>query len=441
MAEILVFEPNAENRKLLEKAISALHKARFVTQTSQLFSLLNEKIYSAIVADISSMQKRYSAELISQIKEVAATADLFILLKMENFNKMVSHFAGRAFVVPFNTSGLKDLVVLLRYHVGRTSKSAKRVARKEELRFIGKSKSILLILEQIELVKDADIHILITGETGSGKTELARYIHNGSQRYNAPFVHINCAAIPDNLLESELFGYKKGAFTGAYVDKIGIFGSAGRGTVFLDEIGELPSYLQAKLLKVVDEKDYYPVGGTTPLKVNARIITATNSDLVKAVNEKRFREDLYYRLNMVQFHIPPLRDRKEDIPELFSYFIRKRVETDKAKQPEIEPSVFELLQTYSWPGNVRELQNLVERISFRKPDKITPALLPDSFFTTPRAKIIRAAADYWSLERVKREYAQYIYKITHENKSKAARILNVDIKTVRKLLRSDTGKN
>ncbi len=311
---------------------------------------------------------------------------------------------------------------------------------KKDLRFIGKSKSILQILEQIELVKNTDIHILITGETGSGKTELARYIHNGSKRRDAPFVHINCAAIPDNLLESELFGYKKGAFTGAFSDKIGIFGSAGRGTVFLDEIGELPSYLQAKLLKVVDEKDYYPVGGTTPFKVHARIITATNTDLIRAVNEKRFREDLYYRLNMVQFHIPPLRNRREDIPELFSYFIEKLV-TYKSEPPEIEPLVFELLQEYSWPGNVRELQNLVERISFRKPDKITPALLPESFFSTPRAKIVQAAVNYWPLERVKYEYAKYIYKMTDENKSKTARILNVDIKTVRKLLRSDREKN
>ena len=441
MADILVFEPKSENRELLEKVISVQHKIRFVTRTSQLFARLNEKIYSIIIADVSSLKKQYSIDLVSQLQSVIKTTDLYVLLNAENFKKMVSLFKGTAFIVPFNSSGLKDLRVLLRYHAGETPKPIKGDTRKEELSFIGKSKSIQLILEQIKLVKNADIHILITGETGSGKTVLARYIHNSSDRCNEPFVHINCAAIPDNLLESELFGYKKGAFTGAYGDKIGIFGSAGRGTVFLDEIGELPPYLQAKLLKVVDEKDYYPVGGTTPLKVNARIITATNTDLVKAVNERRFREDLYYRLNMMQFYIPPLRERKEDIPELFSYFIKKRLGTEKAKLPEIEALVFELLQSYSWPGNVRELQNLVERLSYRKPDKITPALLPEPFFTSPRAKIVRAAVEYWSLERVKREYAQYIYKITHENKSKAARILNIDIKTMRRLLRSDTGKN
>lgn len=431
MADILIYEKRTNRRSILKNLLPAEHNAFFVSTPGQLLTSIEQKPFPVTIVDSSLLKKQDLTELIAQLKFNDQNTVLILLQETQKETADESHIL----YVPFTTAGLQDLAVLIRYHAKHPMPVEQKNKTGDGTKFIGKSHAIRQILEQIELVKDAEIHLLITGETGSGKTELARYIHIRSHRNREPFVHINCAAIPENLLESELFGYKKGAFTGAFTDKTGIFGSARRGTVFLDEIGEIPSYLQAKLLKVVDEKDYYPVGSTIPKKVYARIITATNKNLVEAVRERRFREDLYYRLNTMLINIPPLRERIEDIPELFTYFVKKHVSENNYAMPSIDPLVFELLVQYNWPGNVRELQNIVERIVYRQPKQITPAMLPDDFFTTPSAKIVQAAENRWPLERVKREYAKYIFKMTDKNKSQAARILQIDIKTMRKLLR------
>ncbi|MED0670124.1 sigma-54 dependent transcriptional regulator, partial [Aneurinibacillus aneurinilyticus] len=226
---------------------------------------------------------------------------------------------------------------------------------------IGESAAMREVFTLIDKVKDIGSNILITGESGTGKEVVARTIHYESKRRNKRFQAINCAAIPSHLLESELFGHEKGAFTGALQRKAGLFVLADGGTIFLDEIGEMDLALQGKLLRVLQERKVMPVGGTEEIEIDVRIVAATNRDLAKEVKENRFREDLYYRLNVIPMHLPPLRERKEDIPLLVKFFIRKI--GDKMGKPVegIAEEALRLLQQYSFPGNIRELQNMIER--------------------------------------------------------------------------------
>jgi len=294
---------------------------------------------------------------------------------------------------------------------------------------------VAAMLDKVRKIAETPLPVLITGETGSGKTELARYIHSQSSRKSEPFVHINCAAIPEHLLEAELFGVIKGAFTGAYKDNAGKFFTAKNGTILLDEIGEIPMHLQAKLLKVVDEKEYYPVGSAVSEKINARIIAATNTDITRAVQERKFRHDLYFRLNTFELYLPPLRERREDIALFFNLFIKRYVEEKKMSFPEIDTLVYDVLTHYAWPGNIREVQNVVEVLMISGKQSIEVNDLPPAMFDTAESVLVLGASQYKTLDEIKKDYAKYIYKISENNKKQTARVLKADIKTVRRLLK------
>jgi PAS domain S-box-containing protein len=225
---------------------------------------------------------------------------------------------------------------------------------------IGKSPAIQKIFEMVNVVAATDATVLIEGSTGTGKDLLAKVIHSASRRADKPFVKVNCAAIPDNLLESELFGYVKGAFTGAERDKIGRFQEAEGGTIFLDEIGDLPVALQAKLLRAIEDKEFYPLGSHHTVKVNVRIISATNRGLEKLVEKRLFREDLYYRLNVFRIQIPPLCERPVDLPILIGHILRRLCAARGKRSPEVSENVMKILLNYGYPGNVRELENILE---------------------------------------------------------------------------------
>lgn len=227
---------------------------------------------------------------------------------------------------------------------------------------IGKSKEMKEIFKVVKQVADTRSTVLIMGESGTGKELISRAIHYHSPRKNHPFVTINCAAIPETLIESELFGHEKGAFTNAIEKKLGRFEMAHLGTLFLDEIGELSLMTQAKILRFLEEKEFNRVGGSKTIKVDVRLITATNKDLPQLVRQGQFREDLYYRINVVPIILPPLRERREDIPLLINHFIRKFNEENKKEVKGVSQEALELLVNYEWPGNVRELENLIERI-------------------------------------------------------------------------------
>jgi two-component system response regulator PilR (NtrC family) len=225
---------------------------------------------------------------------------------------------------------------------------------------IGKGGGVEKIYQLIQKVASSSTNVLICGESGTGKELVARAIHFNGPRRDRPFVAVNCGAIPENLIESEMFGHVRGAFTGAVADHAGLFRQADQGTIFLDEVGELPLHLQVKLLRVLQEKTFTPVGGTKAIKVDVRVISATNKELRKELEQGRFREDLYYRLNVVQMVLPPLRNRKDDIPALAHYFVRKFADSHAKKVEEISSGAILYLMNYSYPGNVRELENIIE---------------------------------------------------------------------------------
>jgi nitrogen regulation protein NR(I) len=242
---------------------------------------------------------------------------------------------------------------------------------------IGSSLEMQKVFDLIKKIADTDSTVLIYGESGTGKELVAKVIHYNSQRYQKPFVPLNCAAIPKDLLESELFGHEKGAFTGAINTRIGRFELANGGTIFLDEIGELHPSLQVKLLRVLQEREFERVGGTKTIKVDVRILAATNRDLEKAIADGIFREDLYYRLNVIPLKLPPLRDRKEDIPILIDHFIHKFSKKKKKEEIKISPEAMNCLINYHWPGNVRELENIIERLVILCDKVVTVDDLPE----------------------------------------------------------------
>jgi formate hydrogenlyase transcriptional activator len=242
---------------------------------------------------------------------------------------------------------------------------------------VGSSQALRGVLDQIRVVGPTDSTVLIEGETGTGKELIAQAVHTHSRRGNRPFVKLNCAAIPLGLLESELFGHEKGAFTGAVAQRLGRFEAANGGTLFLDEIGEIPMELQAKLLRVLQEREFERLGSTSTRRVDVRVVAATNQHLAEMVAEKQFRVDLYYRLNVFPIVLPPLRIRTEDIPMLVAYFVQKYAERMSKRVPRISERAMETLQHYWWPGNIRELQNVIERaVILTKSDVLQFPALP-----------------------------------------------------------------
>lgn len=319
-----------------------------------------------------------------------------------------------------------------------------------DLDIIGKSSAMREVIEVVSRVASTDANILLTGESGTGKEMVARVIHSRSQRSTRPFVPVDCAALPENLLESELFGYEKGAFTGANAMKKGLLETAHEGTLFLDEIGEMSLSLQAKLLRTLQERVVRRLGSNKFIPVDIRIISATNRDLKKAVKDGSFREDLYYRLNVIHIHIPPLRERREDIPLLALHFLRKFSSIHKKGVDSISPVAMSALEVYQWPGNVRELQNVIERaVIMTVSGRIEIEDLPDNLRSqgldggetqrtvnnnSPSPLSYREAKEAW-LATFEKNYLQSLLDSTSVNISRAAEIAGINRKTIHRLIK------
>ncbi len=289
---------------------------------------------------------------------------------------------------------------------------------------IGQSRAMKSLLERVNRVAASQASVMISGESGTGKEVIAKALHRGSERADGPFVAVNCAAIPKDLIESELFGHLKGSFTGAVKDRKGKFSLADGGTLFLDEIGELPIDLQPKLLRALQEQEIEPVGGV-PEKVDVRVVAATNRNLEEAMEEGLFREDLYYRLAVVPMELPPLRERKEDIPLLLDFFLRKQ---QAGVGVRFSPAVIEQLQAHSWPGNVRELENVVEQmLILRQGDTLELGDMPPRIGRSQArsGSILNLPDEGYSLEDLEREAVEIALKRCSGNKTKAAAFLRI----------------
>jgi len=337
----------------------------------------------------------------------------------------------------------KLLGVLERVLDHRRLASENRQLRKELQRGGGQAETMVFksarfreVYDLTLQVAESDANIMILGESGTGKELIAGTVHGNSRRADRPFVSLNCAALSDTLLESQLFGHVRGAFTGAIINQKGLIEEADGGTLFLDEIGDVSPAVQAKLLRVIQEKDFMAVGSTRSKKVDVRFVAATNKDLQREVLEGRFREDLYYRLNVITIDLPPLRERREDIEPLALHFLKIYTARMKKELRGIDVEALQLMQQYDWPGNVRELENVMERaVILARTDTITPALLPIGAIRERAAAAIAEPAPLVALEEIERRHIEAVLARTGFHKSRSAEILGISRKTLdRKIL-------
>jgi DNA-binding NtrC family response regulator len=314
----------------------------------------------------------------------------------------------------------------------------RRQGRTGVARPVGTSKAWLDILRLVETVAPTDSTVLLQGESGTGKEVVARYVHELSARSEGPFLSINCGALPESLLESELFGHVKGSFTGAVRDKLGLFGASSKGTFFLDEIGETTPATQVKLLRALQHREVIPVGSTDAVPVDTRVVAATNRDLDEEIRAGNFRSDLYYRLNVIALHLPPLRQRRDDIPLLAEHFLHRIGEARRETTKRLAEPTLAAMMDYGWPGNVRELENALERAIILTPaEEIPLSALPERV-TTPRAEPLVATrtTPNPTLDMVERAYIMWVLQTENGNKSRAAEVLGIDPSTLyRKLSR------
>ncbi len=349
----------------------------------QAMRLLRNNDVDLIITDMK-MPKISGMELLEMVKNKDSDLPVIMMTAYGTVEKAVEAMKKGAFdyiTKPFQNQELK-LTVAKALEMRRLVKQNRLLREELSNRYhfdniVGKSKAMHRVYEVIKKVADTKATVLITGESGTGKELIARSIHFNSVRKEAPFVSVNCTALTETLLESELFGHEKGSFTGAVSMRKGRFEMADKGTLFLDEVGEMSPNLQVKLLRVLQEREFERVGGNKSIAVDTRIIAATNKDLWAEVQEGRFREDLFFRLNVVHILVPPLRERADDIPLLVSHFLRKYAEENDRKAMEFAPEAWRALLTYKWPGNVRELENAVERaVILNNGGMITPDDLP-----------------------------------------------------------------
>ncbi len=368
MAKILVVDDDQGMREFLEILLAREgYEVASASGGKEALSLCKKHEFDLAITDLK-MPKIDGIDVLKSIKEISPKTLVILITAYASGETAVAAMKEGAYDYLEKNFDVEDLKAVIKDALNKKGVKEKDAVFMKDVEdalsfgnMIGKSKGMLKVYSVIRKVADTTANILITGESGTGKELVAGAIHENSSRKDKPFVIINCGGIPENLLESELFGYMKGSFSGAHADKPGLFEVAHMGTIFLDEIGELPPFLQVKLLRVVQEKTFRRIGGTEDIKVDVRIISATNQDLEQKVKNSGFREDLYYRLNVIPVKIPPLRERNEDIPMLARYFIEKYSKEFGKEITKISPYALRLLMEYPFSGNVRELENIIER--------------------------------------------------------------------------------
>ena len=397
--------------------------------------------FDAVITDIR-MPGMDGIQLLEGIKKIDPTLPVVIMTAYASQQSAIDAVNLGAFQYLIKNAKNDEIKLVVRNaiemrRVRSENQYLKRELKKghEEKVIIGSSDEMVRVFKMVGKVADSEATIMIQGESGTGKELIAREIHYSSRRASGPFVSINCGAIPRDLLESNLFGHVKGSFTGAVRDSAGLFQVAEGGTFFLDEVGEMPSATQVKLLRALQEREIIPVGGTQPIKIDCRLVAATNADLEKEVAEGRFRADLFYRLNVIPIKLPHLRQRRDDIPLLVDHFLKRYAVNNPAKT--VNPEAMELLMKYDWPGNVRELENVMERaLILDEGGIIGPDDLPDKlrFGAAHRGSLIIDSPTL-TLEELEKEYILKVLSYTRWQKKKASDLLGINASTLyRKLI-------
>jgi DNA-binding NtrC family response regulator len=390
-------------------------------------------------------------ELLDQLKAVDSEALVIVMTAYSSVDSAIAALRKGAYDYVTKPFVNEDLLQRVRNALRQRELFRENRALRRELdqrysfsEIIGTSEALQKVFRLVEKVAATNANILIQGESGTGKELVARAIHYHSPRSDKPFLAVNCGALPESLLESELFGHTKGAFTGAVGAKPGLFRSAEGGTVFLDEIGEVTPALQVRLLRALQEHEVTPIGSSLAVKFDARIIAATNRDLENEVKEGRFREDLYYRLNVIEIGLPPLRDRREDIPLLAKHFASKVAREQKAEEKAISTEAMSALINYPWQGNVRELQNAIERAFILSGEQIDLSCLPGRIAQNSGSGLPMRDPEGLrpTLEEMERRYINEIMRSVDDDKAQAAHILGIDLSTLyRKLKRYEDNES
>lgn len=436
----------AEDEEItLKQLLSTLQKegwdAAGVKDGNQAFQEISSGHFDLLIADIK-MPGLSGIEILEKMKGKYPATEVIIITGFGSIGSAVDAMRKGACDYITKPFDLDELILKIKKIQGQKNLKRENLALKtfigmdKKLSIIAKSKGMKKIIHLIEGIKDSDCNVLLTGETGVGKNLLARIIHSTSKRQGMPFLSINCALLTEELLASELFGHEKGAFTGAVKTKQGLVEIADTGTLFLDEIAEMPPNLQAKLLKVIEEGEFFRVGGTRPIKVDVRFIAATNQNVSSIISEGRFRRDLYYRLNIMEIFIPSLRERRDDIEPLSKYFLQKHLPRYNKKITGFTKEAMDILMGYSFPGNVRELENIIERaIILEKNPIITPETLPQTIkmfqIETIEPERIK------TIDELNKDYAERVVEMLGGNKTKAAEVLGISRASLWRILKEN----
>jgi len=370
MSSILVVDDEKSMREFLTIMLEKeAHTVTTAASGETAVNLVHDRVFDLVISDIR-MKRADGIEVLDAVKQTSPETPVVMMTAYATAETAVQAMKKGAYDYISKPFNIEDLLLIIKNALDRKHLADENRFLKSALRekygfenIIGRSPAMLKVFDLVDKVSKSNASVLISGESGTGKELVAKAIHFNGPRKNFPFISINCGAVPENLLESELFGHEKGAFTSADAAKAGLMEAANKGTFFLDEVGEAPMSIQVKLLRVLQEREFTRVGGTLPIPVDIRIVSATNRDLMKAVKGKEFREDLFYRLNVIPMRLPPLRERREDIPLLIEYFLDKcnRAHSGKPDIEGVDPEAMHFLEGYAWPGNVRELENVIER--------------------------------------------------------------------------------
>ena len=442
---ILVVEDEELMRSILRRLLEDSGYDVFTADSAETaLHIFAENEIAVTLTDIK-MGGMDGIELLSQIKTIDENALVTIMTAYSSVDSAVAALRSGAYdyvTKPFINEDLLQTVknAIRQRELIRENRVLKReLGRRYSFAdIIGKSESLQRVFSLVEKVADSNTNLLIRGESGTGKELIARAVHFNSGRSSKRFLAVNCGALPESLLESELFGHKKGSFTGAIADKKGLFRSAEGGTIFLDEIGEMPIALQVRLLRALQEHEVTPVGSSETIKFDARIIAATNRDLEQDVKDGRFREDLFYRLNVIEIDLPPLRERREDVPLLVKHFAARAARNANSEEKQVSHEAMAALVNHAWPGNVRELENTIERAFILSSDEINVESLPAKIQSSVNgASATRDVEGFRpTLDETERRYVLEVMSSVDDDKVKAANILGIDLSTLyRKLKR------